>query len=85
MNLETLLNDQTPEYARTCKFGPWVNTLNEDDRNAVFRAFDNPDVTTRHIYKTLKAIGCPSAESSIRSHRRGECQNCERTQHGVNV
>jgi len=85
MSLETMLNDVTPEYSRTCKFGPWVDALPEDDRNAIHRAMDNDHISTRHIYKTLKAIGCPSAESSIRSHRRGECQNCERKNNGLNV
>lgn len=85
MNLETALNNVTPEYSRTCKFGPWVNSQTEDDRNAIHKAMDNPDVPTRHIYKTLKTVGCPSAESSIRAHRRGECQNCERNRNGLNV
>lgn len=78
MNLEASLLNAPPENSRTCKFGPWVNSLPEDDRNAVYRAFDNPTITSRHIYRTLLAIGCPTAESAIRSHRRGECQNCER-------
>lgn len=78
MNLESILATPPAKDSRTCKFAPWLATLPEDDRNAVYRAFDNPDVPSRHIYRTLKAIGCPSAESSIRSHRRGECQNCER-------
>jgi hypothetical protein len=78
MSLEEMLSSQAPEYSRTCKLGPWIDSLPEDDRNAIHRAMDNDSITTRHIYKTLKAIGCPSAESSIRSHRRGECQNCER-------
>lgn len=85
MSLETILFAESTTYARVCKFAPWLAQQSEDDRNAIIRAFDNPDVTTRHIYKTLKAIGCPSAESSIRSHRVGECQHCERTNYGVNV
>lgn len=85
MSLDNLLQTQPNAYSRTCKFGPWLTQQTEDDRNAIIRAFDNPEITTRHIYKTLKAIGCPSAESSIRSHRLGECQNCERTNYGQHV
>jgi hypothetical protein len=82
MTLETILMAPPAENSRTCKFGPWLTSLPEDDRNAIHRAFDNPNIPSRHIYRTLLAIGCPSAESSIRSHRRGECQNCERNRHG---
>jgi hypothetical protein len=78
MNLEALLTDPQPAYARTCKFGSWVATLGEEDRHAVWRSMGNDNVSTRHIYRILKSVGCPSAESSVRSHRRGECQNCER-------
>jgi hypothetical protein len=82
MNLDDILTTPPAKDSRTCKFAPWLATLPEDDRNAVHRAFDNPDIPARHIYRTLKAIGCPSAESSIRAHRRGECQNCERNRNG---
>lgn len=82
LNLEETLNNVPPTNARTCKFGPWLTSLSEDDRNAIVKAFDNPDIGTRHIFKVLKAVGCPSAESSIRSHREGECQHCERVKHG---
>ncbi len=44
MNLEQMLQAAPPENSRTCKFGPWLATLPEDDRNAVHRAFDNPEV-----------------------------------------
>ena len=82
MTLNDILTTPPAKDSRTCKFAPWLATLTEDDRNAVHRAFDNPDVPSRHIYRTLKSIGCPSAESSIRAHRRGECQNCERNRNG---
>ena len=49
MNLESMLTAPQPENARTCKFGPWLAQLPEDDRNAVYRAFDNPDIQARHI------------------------------------
>jgi hypothetical protein len=82
MTLEQSLNTFPPENSRTCKFGPWLATLTEDDRNAVYKAFDNPDVPSRHIFRTLAGIGCPSSESSIRSHRLGDCQSCERNRNG---
>lgn len=84
MTLQAQLNNYSPN-SRYCKFAPWFSQLPEDDRASVIQAFDNPEIATRHIFKVLKSIGCPSAESSIRSHRLGECQHCERTNYGVNV
>jgi hypothetical protein len=79
VNLEQLLALIPETQTRACKFAPWFLSLSEDDQNAIIKAMDNPDIETRHIYKTLKAVGCPSAESSIRTHRARQCQNCERT------
>jgi len=85
MSLETALNNQPGAYDRICKFGPWFAQQSEDDRNAIIRAFENREITHRHIWKTLKTAGCPSAESSIRTHRLAECGYCERTNYGLHV
>ena len=85
MNLDNALNTQPGIYDRVCKFGPWFAKQTEDDRNAILRAFQNDQITHRHIYKTLRSIGCPSAESSIRTHRLGDCGYCERTNYGLHV
>lgn len=82
MTLDRQLNTPPPEYARTCKFWPWYDKQSEDDRNAIDKAFDNPDLPSRHIFRTLRDAGCPVAESSIRSHRKRECAHCERQQNG---
>lgn len=78
MNLETMLNTVTKAPTKACKLNAWLNTLTEDDRNAFWRAMDNDDIPLRHIWKTVQAIGCPNQESSIRSHRHGDCKTCER-------
>ena len=85
VSLEEQLNNPYDPYQRVCKFGPWVATLNEDDQASVWRALENHEITLRHTHRTLKAIGCPSAESAIRSHRHHECDYCERTFHGKHV
>lgn len=77
MKLDDLLNAK-PEPPQHCQFSVWLSTLKRDDVDAIYRAFDNENVTTRHIYRTLKGIGYPNGESSLRSHRRGECITCER-------
>jgi hypothetical protein len=78
MNLEELLNTVPGPRHKQCKLNVWLNTLSEDDRNAFWKAMDNEDIPLRHIWKTIQAIGCPNQESSVRSHRRGDCKTCER-------
>ena len=85
MNLDTLLNDVPRARTKQCQLNNWLTTLSEDDRNAFWKAMDNPEIPLRHIWKTLKSIGCPNQESSIRSHRRRECQTCEENLNGINV
>jgi hypothetical protein len=82
LNLEQALAAVPTVRGKACKFGPWLLTLSEDDRNAVAKAMDNPELETRHIFRTLQSVGCPSGESSVRTHRARECQHCERELHG---
>jgi len=77
MPLADLLNNE-PETGRQCRFGPWLETLKEDDRNAVLQAFDNRTTSISHIIRVLQAIGCQSSSSSIRSHIKNECVSCKR-------
>jgi len=82
MTLNDLLHDVPPLSTKQCRLDAWLDTLKEDDRNAFWKAMDNPDIPTRHIWRTVKTIGCPNQESSIRSHRFGECRSCERKANG---
>ena len=78
MTLDDLLNDVPPPTGKQCRLDAWLTTLNEDDHTAFWKAMDNDQIPTRHIWRTIRNIGCPNQESSIRSHRRGECLTCER-------
>jgi hypothetical protein len=78
MTLEDMFNNVPPPTGKQCRLDLWLATLNEDDLNAFWRAMDNEEIPTRHIWRVVKTIGCPNQESSIRSHRRGECKTCER-------
>jgi len=78
LDLEFMLNNVDTKRTKQCKLNLWLKTLTEDDRNAFWRAMDNETIPLRHIWKTIQAIGCPNQESSIRSHRRGDCKTCER-------
>ena len=81
LNLEAALATP-PVKARSCKFGPWLMSQSPEDVTAVAKALANQELETRHIFRTLKAAGCPSAESSIRAHRARSCQYCEREFYG---
>jgi hypothetical protein len=85
MNLAQLLESVPTARTKQCRLNIWLATLTEDDRNAFWKAMDNPEIPLRHIWQTIKSIGCPNQESSIRSHRRGECQTCEGKLNGINV
>lgn len=85
MNLETMLNNVPTIRRKQCRLHIWLQTLPEDDRNAFWKAMDNPDIPLRHIWKTVKAVGCPNQESSLRSHRVGDCQTCEERANGQHV
>jgi hypothetical protein len=78
MTLDDLLNDVPPPTGKQCRLAAWLTTLSEDDHTAFWKAMDNDQIPTRHIWRTIRNIGCPNQESSIRSHRRGECLTCER-------
>ena len=76
--LEQLFNDVPPITGKQCRLNAWLIMLSEDDQNAFWKAMDNEQIPTRHIWRTVRSIGCPNQESSIRSHRRGECISCEK-------
>lgn len=78
MTLHDALNNYGPRTTRTCQFGAWTATLNEDDRNAIEAAFDNPTISTLHIYETLAAFGSTSSYSTVNTHRRNGCKSCRR-------
>jgi hypothetical protein len=77
MSLEDLLKDE-PKSAKQCRFAPWLESLSEDDRNAILRAFDERTTTISHIVRVLQGYGCPSSATSIRTHAKNECVACKR-------
>lgn len=78
MTLADALNNVGPRQTKSCVFGAWVATLPEDDRNAITAAFDNREISTLHIYRTLDSVGSPSSYSTINTHRQNGCKSCRR-------
>lgn len=79
MNLSDAL-DNVVNYRPQCKFGSWVDTLNADDQNLVRDALTARDrYTTIHLTRVFQSFGCPVSESSVRTHRMGECKSCRPT------
>lgn len=75
-DLDALLGAQQPPKMY-CQFGRWFATLDPSDQDTIRKYFGDPETTTSHITRTLiEHRGCPVSDSSIRTHRRGECQTC---------
>lgn len=77
LNLAELLAEQ-PRRSNTCKYRIWYTGLTDDEQNTILTAFNNPNIETSHIIRSLQAYGCPSSESTIRTHRLNECKTCRR-------
>jgi hypothetical protein len=76
MNLEELLSAPQPPRM-FCQFGKWFASLDEASQITIRKHFAETQTTTSHIARVLiEHANCPVSESSIRSHRRGECRSC---------
>lgn len=76
--IKDLLNTPPVIERGRCTFRPWYEKLTEDERNAITASFDNEDWTTSAIVRILQDAGCPSSETTIRTHRKFACQSCNR-------
>lgn len=75
-DLNDLLSTKTPQRSQ-CQFGKWFAALSAADQEAIRAHFGSQTTTTSHIARILiEHRECPVSESSIRSHRRGECRTC---------
>lgn len=75
-DLDALLGAPQPPRMY-CQFGRWFATLEAEDQKTVGKYFNNAATSTAHIARTLRDHRqCPVSESSIRTHRRGECHSC---------
>lgn len=74
MNLDELFTPQP--RASQCRFAREYNALEPDDRAKLETAFANPEITTAWIYNVLSQNGFTSSESTVRTHRKGQCRTC---------
>jgi hypothetical protein len=63
---------------RTCVFGNWVDSLDEEDKKSVERVFQDPNWSTIAITRAFREAGCSSARDLIALHRAGECKVCNK-------
>lgn len=62
---------------RSCTFGQWITTLDDDDRKTVFALLDNLDWTVSDLTVFLrKEAGVTVSEKTVSRHRKGECLEC---------
>jgi hypothetical protein len=74
MTLEDLLIEPTPRSY--CRFKKEYDDLDERDRELLRTAFANLEISTSFIFRVLSVNGFKSSESTIRTHRRGNCRTC---------
>jgi hypothetical protein len=75
MNLEELIN-KPKQKTQACKWRQWYSGLNDEDKQVIATAFNDPELETSHLTRALQIYGCPSSPTTIRTHRRGECKSC---------
>lgn len=72
------LTKQAPSK-RNCSFGKWVDSLDDEDRQAVQDVFKDPNWSNAAITRTFREAGCPCARDSVTLHRSNGCKVCNRT------
>jgi hypothetical protein len=74
MTFDDLLIDESPRSH--CRFKKEYDNLDELDRAKLRTAFANLEITTSYIFRVLSENGFKSSESTVRTHRRGNCRTC---------
>jgi hypothetical protein len=74
MTLDDLLVDWTPRA--NCRFKKEYDNLDEREQQLLRTAFSNLEISTSYIFRVLSENGFKSSESTIRTHRRGNCRTC---------
>jgi hypothetical protein len=74
MTLDTLF--EKPSRASQCRFGREYDELDETDRQKLRTAFLDTEITTTWIWTVLAENGFTVSESTVRTHRKGNCRTC---------
>lgn len=61
---------------RPCRFNQWLESLDQEDREAVEQAMGNKAWSIDQLTKALQDEGAPINYSQIRKHRAGICPVC---------
>lgn len=71
------------DYAKTpptksyrCSFKEWVDTLDDEDQNAVYEMLYNDRFPVSYITEVFQEHGCPVVDTRIRYHRKRLCKTC---------
>lgn len=71
---------QTPPKARQCKYVLWIDSLNDEDREAVLDAMGNRAWSIDKLLTALQEEGAPVNYGMIRKHRAKVCPVCNESQ-----
>lgn len=76
MSLKEALKVAPPR--RQCTFTQWIESLDDEDREAVREAMDNSLWSIDKLTRALKDEGAPINYDMIRKHRANSCPICNR-------
>lgn len=65
---------KTPPGTTTmCGVAGWIESLPEEEQEAIQAALENPDWETRALHRLFAEHGLSRNETTLGKHRRGDC------------
>jgi hypothetical protein len=64
------------KHSTRCEFAKKQQQLTDEDRNDLQAALQTPTIPIAHIMRVLNQLGVYAGETTLRTHRRGDCQTC---------
>jgi hypothetical protein len=76
MSLVEALASVSRSTGRRCDLSIWLDTLTQEERDAVRAAIADESKPTRELASTISAHGHSVSQGTIQSHRREQCISC---------
>ncbi len=77
MGILANISDRPPEKVRRCRFSEWLETLDDEDREAVDTMLADERWSIENLVTVFAESGCPVSYSRIRVHRLDLCEPCK--------
>jgi hypothetical protein len=76
MSLVDALAAVTRSTGRRCDLSHWLDTLTQEERDAVRAAIADENKPTRELAATISEHGHSVSQGTIQTHRRQQCMTC---------